>query len=148
MKNLFPYLISTLLAGAAAAQGQSTAVTPKEKALQAKTVAEVLYILGVQSPEVGKLVLLKVPDIVGEGKKVSVEVISKMAGTDWIAVLADRNAVPLVHVQEFSPGTDRSVGVTVDLTQTSRIRALVRAGGKYYQVSREVKVATAGCGKQ
>jgi sulfur-oxidizing protein SoxY len=71
-----------------------------------------------------------------------------MAGTDWIAVLVERNATPLSLVKDFTPGIDRTASLNVELTQTSRVRAIVRAGGKYFQVSREVKVATDDCGAQ
>ncbi len=119
-----------------------------DRALQAKSVTEAFTLLGVQTPEPGKRVLLEVPDIVDGGAKVPVKVTSKIPGTDWIAVFAERNLTPLVEAKDFSPGADRAVSLTVNLAQTSKIRAVVRAGGKYFQVSREVKVASTDCDKK
>ncbi len=118
----------------------------RDKALKARSVKEVFTVLGVaDKPEPGNRVLLEVPDIVDGGRNVPVKVTSRIAGTDWIVVLVDRNLTPYVSDQEFSPGQDRSVELKVDLAQTSRVRVVVRAGGKFYQVAREVKVATEGC---
>jgi len=131
------------------ATGSSHAVPPDvlQRALKAKSVNEAMAVLGVQAPEEGKRVLLDVPDISDSGSKVLVKVTSRIAGTDWIAVLVDRNLTPFVKDEEFSPGADRSLSLTVDLAQSSRVRVLVRASGKFYQVSRDVKVATDGCVK-
>lgn len=117
----------------------------REKARQAKSVKELFAMFGADSPEPGKRVLLEVPDIVDGGAKVPVKVTSHIAGTDWIIVLADRNLAPYVMDEEFSPGQERSLSTQVDLAQTSRVRVLVRASGKFYQVVREVKVATPDC---
>ena len=152
MKTHYPLLfvlLALLLGGFGAAVAAPGDVS--ERAASAKTVAEALGALGVQNPEAGKKVLLEVPDIVdGSGKlpaKAQVNVLSKIPGTDWIAVLVDRNINPFVMLKEFSPGADRSLALTVDIAQTSKIRVLVRAGGKYYQVAREIKVASDGCTK-
>lgn len=142
------FVACVMVAVSLVAHGQSGGIELKDKALQAKTVAEVLSILGIPKPEIGNRILLEVPDIAIAGKKVPVKVLSKIPGTDWIAVLVDRNATPLVQVHDFSPGMDRSVTVDVDLAKTSRVRTVVRASGKYYEVAREVKVATVGCDKK
>lgn len=112
-----------------------------EKAMKAKTVKEAMTALGAQGPDLGRRVLLDVPDIVDGGKKVSVTVTSKMPGTDWIGILVDRHPEPLQFTQDLPPAAEQTVEAKVDLIQTSRVTALVRAGGKFYQVSREVKVA-------
>ena len=122
--------------------------TAVEKAMKAKTVVAALGLLGVANPVPGKQVLLEVPDIASVGQKVPVRVASMIPGTDWIAILVERNATPLALVKDFTPGIDRSASLNLELTQTSRVRAIVRAGGKYFQVSREVKVATDDCGAQ
>jgi len=132
-----------------AAQAQPAANNAAlERAQQAKTVAEVLAALGVTTPEAGKRVLLEVPDIAVAGRSFSVNVSSKLPGTDWILLLSERDPLPFVKLQEFSPGMDRSLSAELKLAQTGRVRAIVRSSGKYYQVSREVKIATpAGAGR-
>ena len=146
MKDLFriPLLAALCLwaAGAAMALPDGS----KEKVQQARSVKEVFSLLGLpEGLEPGRRILLEVPDIVDSGAKVPVKVTSRIAGTDWIVVLVDRNLAPFVSDEEFSPGQDRSMSLKVDLAQTSRVRVIVRAGGKFYQVAREVKIATPGC---
>ncbi len=144
MKNLHIALLAALcLLGAGAATAAPEGA--RDKVLQAKSVKEVFSLLGIaDKPEPGNRILLEVPEIVDGGHKVPVKVTSKIAGTDWIVVLVDRNLTPYVSDQEFSPGQDRSLSLKVDLAQTSRVRVVVRAGGKFYQVAHEVKVAAQG----
>lgn len=120
------------------APAASTAV---ERAREAKSAAEVLQLLGVSNPEPGKRVLLEVPDIVAANRPFTVKVSSQMPGTDWIMILSERDPTPLAKLEEFSPGQDRASTVELRLASTARVRAFVRSSGKYYQVSREVKVA-------
>lgn len=122
--------------------------TALERARQAKTAAEVLQLLGVSSPEPGKRVLLEVPDIAVANRPFTVKVSSQIAGTDWILILSERDPTPLAKLEEFSPGQDRASSVELRLASTARVRAIVRSGGKYYQVSREVKVATPEGGRR
>lgn len=146
MLSLFrPALAAALLGlGAAAVAAPPVANTPLERAQQAKTLAEALSALGVANPEAGRRVLLEVPDIAVAGQAFTVKVDSRLPGTDWIAVFSERGPVPLVKLEEFPPGADRALSAQVKLAQTGRIRAIVRSSGKYYQVSREVKIATPG----
>ena len=122
---------------------QSAASAAMERAQQAKTSAEVLSALGVPSnAEPGRRVLLEVPDVAVAGRPFVVKVSSQLPGTDWILILSERGPAPFVKLQEFAPGADRAASAELKLTQTGRVRALVRSAGKYYQVSREVKIAT------
>jgi sulfur-oxidizing protein SoxY len=112
-----------------------------ERAEQAKTMAEAWAALGLGNPEPGKRLLLEVPDIVASGRTLSIKVTSKMPGTDWMALFAERGPGPLLATKDFTPGVDISLSTELRLTQTTRVRAVVRSGGRYYQVSREIKVA-------
>ena len=128
------------LAGALA-HAQSPAAL--ERARQAKSVPEIYAALGAPTPPLaGKRLLLDVPDIVIGGRPVSVLLTSRLPGTDLIVLIDERAEPPLILMEDFAPGLDISLGASITLKQTSRVRALVRAGGKFYEVSREIKVAT------
>lgn len=122
--------------------------TALERARLAKTPTEVLQLLGVSNPEPGKRVLLEVPDIAVANRPFTVKVSSQIPGTDWILILSERDPTPLAKLEEFSPGQDRASSVELRLASTARVRAIVRSSGKYYQVSREVKVATPEGGRR
>ena len=144
MPRLFRLILAVLVLGIAAGAQAQPANAALERAQQAKTVAEVLTVLGVTAPEPGKRVLLEAPDITTAGRSFTVKVSSLLPGTDWILILSERDPLPFVKLLEFSPGVDRSASVELKLAQTGRVRAIVRSGGKYYQVMREVKIATPG----
>lgn len=112
-----------------------------DRARHAKTLAEALSALGVANPELGRRVLLEVPDIAIAGRSVQVKATSRIPGTDWIALLVDRAGSPLLAVEAFSAGVDRELSATLKLDQTSQVQAIVRSSGKYYRVAREIKVA-------
>lgn len=133
---------STLLIFAGLSLAQSTTDDALDRARQAKTLTDALAALGVANPEPGKKVLLEVPDIVVADRKFAVKVTSRMPGTDWMALFVERGSEPFVKLEEFPAGTDRELAAEIRFSQTSRVRAVVRSSGKYYQVSREVKVAT------
>lgn len=111
-----------------------------QRAAKARTVQEALTALGVPTPELGRKVLLEVPDLVLKNRKAMIKVSSQIPGTDWIAVLVEPREAPFIEAKDFSPGVDHSFSVQVDFARTSTVRAVVRAGGKYFQVKREVKV--------
>ena len=71
-----------------------------------------------------------------------IKLTSRLPGTDLIALVDERADPALILMEEFAPGLDLSLRASITLKRTSRVRALVRAGGKFYEVSREIKVAT------
>lgn len=131
---------AVLVLAGALAQAQSPAAI--KRARQAKSVPEVYAALGAPTPPLaGKRLLLEAPDIAIAGRPVSVKLTSRLPGTDLIVLIDERADPALILMEEFAPGLDLSLGASITLKQTSRVRALVRAGGKFYEVSREIKVA-------
>ncbi|MCS6766898.1 MAG: thiosulfate oxidation carrier protein SoxY [Candidatus Protistobacter heckmanni] len=145
----------TLKAGAAAtllaATGSAASVRAAEadwnkNAFEAKTVADVLKALGGGSVEKSSAVVLTAPDIAENGAVVPVAVSANILGADQIAILVDKN--PNILSGEFTlpAGTEAFVSTRVKMAQTSNVQAWVRAGGKWYAASKEVKVTIGGCG--
>ncbi len=135
-------LLLGLLIPCSAAQAQSpSASAATVRAQHARTIGEALSALGVANPELGRRVLLEAPDIAIAGRPIKVKATSRIPGTDWIALLADHTNAPLLGVEEFTTGVDHELSATMKLEQTSHVYAIVRSGGKYYRVAREIKVA-------
>lgn len=118
----------------------------QKNAFEARDANAVLSALGVTAPGPGKQILLDIPDIVDSGAGIPLKIMSAIPATDWIAVLVDRNPTPLAAQFNLSGSTEPEIEVNIKMAQTSMVRALVRAGGKYYAVTKEVKVAIDGCG--
>ena len=133
------------LAAAVAASAPNAPTDPRDLAYQAHTVADAQRQLGVQNPEPGPKLLLEAPDIVAGTERgtvtVQLKLTTRMPGTDWMALLVEGADPPLLVHKDFTPGNDQTLESKVKLSATSRVRAVVRVAGKYYQVSREVKVA-------
>jgi len=52
----------------------------------------------------------------------------------------------LAAVFEIPAGTEPAISTRVKMGQTSNVYAVVKADGKYYAASKEVKVTLGGCG--
>ena len=91
-------------------------------------------------------IVLRVPDVADNAASVPMDIVSNLPNTESISVLVDKNPHPLAARFNFSPGVLPQVHVRVKMAQTSNIRVVVRAGGKTWQIAREVKVTLGGCG--
>ncbi len=124
---------------------QALAAAPRS-AFEAKSVGDVLKNMGTAAPADSKDISIKAPDIAENGAVVPVEVTSGIAGTSMIAIIAEKNATPLVADFNLSGGAQGFVSTRIKMGQTSLIRAVVTAGGKSYTAAKEVKVTIGGCG--
>lgn len=86
------------------------------------------------------------PEIAENGAVVPVTVESKLPKTESIAILIDKNPNTLAASFTIPAGTDPQVGTRVKMGETSMVHALIKADGKYFVASREIKVTLGGCG--
>ncbi len=113
---------------------------------QAKALDEVLKSIGATGAAPSKDIVIKAPDIAENGAVVPIEVTSRIPNTQSIAIVADKNPFPLVASFEFANGAEGYASTRVKMGGTSDVRAIVKADGKVYTASREVKVTIGGCG--
>ena len=127
---------------------QSGMVWAKEgkSAFDAKTMNEALDALGVILPESSTAVNLTVPEIAENGAVVPVTVSSSLPNTQQIFILVEKNPSALAASFTFPEGTEGFVTTRVKMRETSQVIALVKADGKFYRATREVKVTAGGCG--
>jgi len=117
-----------------------------KEAFQAKTAADALKNLGIASSAESKDVLIDAPQIAENGAVVPIEITSNVPNTKSIAIVIDKNPFPLAAKFDFSEGAAPYVKVNVKLGESSFVRVLAEAGGKFYSASREIKVTIGGCG--
>jgi sulfur-oxidizing protein SoxY len=115
-------------------------------AFDMKTVQDALKALGAQSPAASDAVLVKAPDIAENGAVVPVAVESKLANTESITLLIEKNPQPLAASFALPAGTEPSVSTRVKMGQSSDVYALVKADGKFYVAKKEIKITLGGCG--
>ena len=126
--------------------GQVLAAEWNKAAFEAKSLADTLKHMGAASPTESKDITIKAPDIAENGAVVPVEVTSKIAGTQSISIMAEKNANPLIADFTLSNGAEGYVSTRIKMGQTSNVKVIVKAGGKFYTASKEVKVTIGGCG--
>lgn len=115
-------------------------------AFEAKNMSDVLKAMGGSAPEKSGDITITAPDIAENGAVVPVAVASKLANTQMIAILVEKNPSSLAAEFDILPGTEPNVGTRVKMGQSSNVHAVVKAGGKYYVATKEIKVTLGGCG--
>jgi sulfur-oxidizing protein SoxY len=115
-------------------------------AFEAKVLADALKSLGVTAVAESDQIQLKAPEIAENGAIVPVEITSKFADTQTIYIIADKNPQPLVAIFDIEPGLEPFISTRIKMGESSKVRVLVKAGGRFYVATQEVKVTIGGCG--
>ena len=142
---------ATLLALLAAAgwlkPADAEAQAWNKAAFETRTMDETMKALGGGAPAQSKdVTFVSTPDIAENGAVVPIGVASAIPKTEAIAILVEKNPNMLAALFEIPPGTDPAISTRVKMGQTSNVYALVKADGKYYVASKEIKVTLGGCG--
>ncbi|WP_374340909.1 thiosulfate oxidation carrier protein SoxY [Azonexus sp.] len=115
-------------------------------AFDAKSMADTLKALGAGSPADSKDVQVTGPDIAENGAVVPVGVSSTLPNVTMVAILIEKNPNALAASFTLPAGTEANVQTRVKMGQTSNVYALVKADGKFYMATKEIKVTLGGCG--
>ena len=138
-------LLAAIAAGALR-PGKVLAADWNVAAFDAKNIAGALAGMGIVNPVESAEVMLKAPDIAEDGRVVPIEVSSQVANTQKLSIFIDNNPNPLAAHFDLAGGTLPSLAVRVKMQQTSNIRVVAHADGKFYFAAKEVKVTVGGCG--
>ena len=127
--------------------GSAWAQNWNKSAFETKSLADAVKAMGGDgAPQENKAILMQSPDIAENGAVVPFTIESKIPKTEAIALLVEKNPNILAANFQIPQGTDPWVNTRVKMGQTSNVIALVKADGKYYYASKEVKVTLGGCG--
>ena len=125
--------------------GNAFAAAWNKPAFESKAVADALKGLGATNLIESKDIVITAPDIAENGAVVPVAVTSRIPNTQSISIIAEKNPFPLTSTYEVN-GADAYVSVRLKIGQTTNVRAVVKADGKFYAASKEVKITIGGCG--
>ena len=125
--------------------GNAFAAAWNKPAFESKAVADALKSLGATNLIESKDIVITAPDIAENGAVVPVAVTSKIPNTQSISIIAEKNPFPLTSTYDVN-GADAYVSVRLKIGQTTNVRAVVKADGKFYAASKEVKITIGGCG--
>lgn len=115
-------------------------------AFEGKTLADTYASLGAASAAESAEIQLIASDIAENGAVVPVQAVSKLPNTTQISVLVDKNPSMLAALFDIGPDMVPDVTTRIKMGQTSNVIALVKADGKFYAATKEIKVTLGGCG--
>ena len=125
---------------------QVLASTRNKAAFAAKNPHDALKDIGAAGAAESKDVVIDLPQIAENGAVVPIEVTSHVPGTTSLAVLIEKNPFPLAAKFDFMEGALPYAKLNAKVGESSVVRVVAEAGGKYYTASKEVKVTIGGCG--
>src|SRR3990170_3828134 len=111
--------------------GAALAAVWNKAAFESKSVLDSLKILGAANPAESKDIIITAPDIAENGAVVPVAVTSKIPNTQSISIIAEKNPFPLAASFDITGGGEGYVSTRVKMGQTSNVRAVIKAGGKF-----------------
>ena len=125
---------------------RAMAASWNKAAFDAKSAVDALKHIGAANPQESGDIVIEAPQIAENGAVVPIEITSKVPGTTSLAVLIEKNPFPLASRFRFMDGALPFVKVNVKMGESSIVRVVAEAGGKYYTATKEVKVTIGGCG--
>jgi sulfur-oxidizing protein SoxY len=148
------FLKGSLATGAIGMAVSAGLITPRmvlaawpKAAFDAKSVDDaVSNLFGSSTLASNDKIKIKAPDIAENGAVVPISIEAGMEGVESISIIADKNATPLTSSYVLGKGTEAFVATRIKMGKTGNVIAVVKAEGKLYSASKEVKVTIGGCG--
>ena len=116
-------------------------------AFDGKTQKEVVdALLSGGAVEVSAAVRLIAPDIAENGGVVPITVQTDLKDIESITIIAPKNPRALVATYKFGKFASPPLSTRIKMSSTQDIVAIVKAQGKLYSASKQIKVTVGGCG--
>lgn len=115
-------------------------------AFEAKGMSDTYNALGAGSPSNSNDIQIVASDIAENGAVVPVTAVSKIPNTEQISILVEKNPSALAALFDLTADVVPEITTRIKMGQTSNVTVLVKAGGKYYTATKEIKVTLGGCG--
>jgi len=89
---------------------------------------------------------IKAPEIAENGAVVPVTVQANFPKVESVSILVDKNPRPLAAQFVMRPANNSKISTRLKLAETSSVTAIVKADGKLYSSTKQIKVTIGGCG--
>jgi sulfur-oxidizing protein SoxY len=122
------------------------AATWNKQGFESKALGDALKNVGAVNMVDSKEIAITAPDIAENGAVVPIAVTSRIPNTQSISIIAEKNPFPLAATFDLANGAEPYASVRIKMGQTSNVRAVIKADGKFYTAAKEVKVTVGGCG--
>lgn len=114
---------------------------------EAKSMADLLKLLGGRAPTESQAVTVTGPEIAENGAVVPVGVSCALPGVKWLLLLVEKNPSVLSAMFELSDAIDANFTTRVKMGESSKVFAVAMMGdGQVLFAQRDVKVTLGGCG--
>ncbi len=139
-------ILGLLVAVGSAINPRSLFAAWNKEAFDGKTLPDAYKALGATTTAESGDVQIVASDIAENGAVVPLQAISKIPNTTQISFLVEKNPNMLAATFDIGPDIVPDVTTRIKMGQTSNIIALVKADGKFYTATKEIKVTLGGCG--
>ena len=144
-RRTFLQLVSGAMAAAIMMPLNALAAVWNKAAFQSTDVAGAVAGLQIPAAEPSDQIEVVAPDRAENGAVVQIEVRSAIPGTEAIAIFAEKNPTPLIANFIFSNGAEPFVVTRIKMADTAEVKAIVKAGDRYYAAGKTVEVLEDGC---
>jgi sulfur-oxidizing protein SoxY len=135
------------LLGAAGLLPQAAQASFNAAAFDAKSLADVIKVLGGSAPVESRDVTMTGPDIAENGAVVPVGVSTALPGVKRLLLLVEKNPSVLSAIFEVSDAVEANFSTRVKMGQSSNVIAVaLMADNKVLFSQKEIKVTLGGCG--
>lgn len=86
------------------------------------------------------------PDRAENGAIVQVEIVANIPNVEAIAIFVEKNPTPLIANVMLASGAQAKLVTRIKMAETSDIKVIVKADGKYFTARKNVQVLENGCG--
>jgi sulfur-oxidizing protein SoxY len=117
-----------------------------DSAFKARSTLDGMKALGIANPQDSNDIVIRAPDIAENGAVVPMDITSNIPGTTSISVFIEKNPFPYTGTFDFAAGAVPFVHLRAKVGESTPVRVVVAAGGKFYTTAKEVKVTIGGCG--
>jgi sulfur-oxidizing protein SoxY len=139
-------IVAALLACGFLHTADALALEWDKAAFDAKKLSDLIKALGGEGAKESTEITIIAPDIAENGAVVPVHVVSKLDRTQNIAFVIEKNPNLLAAHFSIPEGTLPDIQTRVKMAQTCDVYALVKAQGKFYYATKEIKITLGGCG--
>jgi sulfur-oxidizing protein SoxY len=115
-------------------------------AFQATKLQEALASLQIGNLTPSNDIQIIAPDKAENGAVVQIEVTSRIANIESIAIFVENNPTALIANFMFSEGADGFVVTRIKMAETSDVQAVIKSGNHYFSAKKRVEVLENGCG--
>ena len=102
-------------------------------------------LIGQTVPTESKKIILKAPEMAENGSVVPVTITTTLPDVQSIALLAEKNPVPLVARFNFGPTVEPFVSTHIKMAESSNIITIVQSENNYFIALKWVEVTIGGC---